>query len=507
MDHLAPNMSFRTFAARFAVLFALACLPVLFTANLPLFDYPNHLARMYLLDTLPTSPVLRQYYTIAWRPLPNLAMDLIVPPLGHVVPLAVAGKLFVLLTLFLLAVGPALLHRALFGAWSNVPLLAFLLLYGRILLWGFLNYLFGLGLAFVLFAAWLLLRSRAPPMRLVLGTCFVLVLYFAHLEALGVYAVLLGAYEIQAAWQSPEARHKRLLRLVLAGLPFLLPLAILLLDTHGLNATIGFSPLGRKFDLLFGIFDAEDRMLDIVCFAVAVGALTIALWRRWLTLAPAMRLPLIALGVTYLAMPTHILSAFGADHRLPLAMGLVLVASLRWAGSARTEARFMLGAAMLFAVRLGAIMLSWHASNAVYTRMLTVLDAISANNRVAVAYPPAELHATVTPFMHVPTLAIIRRDAFVPTLFASPAQQPVRLTPRFQRLADALTPTELWGHFVAGRGEIDAAALACYDSVVFVAHREFHLAVSDVLRLVAATPEIKLYAVVTRQAHPGDCHP
>lgn len=500
-------MSFPSFAVRFVVLFALACLPVILTHNLPLFDYPNHLARMYLLDTLPSSPELQQYYAIAWRPLPNLAMDLIVPPLGRLLPLADAGKLFILMTLFLLAAGPALLHRALYGRWSTVPLLAFLLLYGRILLWGFLNYLFGLGLAFVLFAAWLPLRSRAPPLRLALGTGFVLLLYFAHLEALGVYAVLLGAYEIQAAWQSPQPGHKRLLRLVLAGLPFLLPLAILLLDTHGLNTTIGFSPVGRKFDLLFGIFDAEDRILDIVCFAVVVGALTMALRRRWLTLAPAMRFPLIALAITYLAMPTHILSAFGADHRLPLAMALALLASLRWVGSEGAESRFMLGAAALYVVRLGAVLLSWHASDAVYTRMLTILDAISANSRVAVAYPSAELHATVTPFLHMPTLAIIRRDAFVPTLFASPAQQPIRLTPPFQRLADRLTPTELWEHFVEGRGEIDAAALACYDSILFVAHRDFHLGISDPLRLVAATPEIRLYAVTTRQAHPRDCLP
>ena len=489
-------MSFPSFAARFVLLFALASLPVLLTANLPLLDYPNHLARMYLLDTLPSSLSLQRYYAIDWQPLPNLAMDLIVPPLSRLMPLELAGKLFVLTTLLLLAAGPALLHRALFGSWSNVPLLAFLLLYGRILLFGFVNYLFGLGLAFVLFAAWIVLRSRPLVVRFPLSTCFALVLYFAHLEALGVYALLVGSYEIAAAWHSHEAVHKRLVRLVTEGLPFLVPLMTLLLSTYGLSTAVDFTPLGRKFDLLFGVFDAGDRVFDIVCFVVAMCALGAALWRRWLSLAPAMKLPLIALCVCYLAMPTHILSAFGADHRLPLAIALALAASLRWTGTRQQEARFMLGAGVLFVVRLGVIIASWHASDRIYARMLPVLYKIPSGSRVALAYPRAELDATVEPLVHLPTLAIVRRHGFVPTLFGSPNQQPIRIILAFQRLADNLTPTAIWGHFVDGRDDhFDAAELACYDEVAFIAHRDFRLADNRPLQLLAEVPDLKLYQV------------
>ena len=70
----------------------------------PLLDYPNHLARMYLLPHLPDAALAR-YYTVHWTPIPDLAMDGIVPFLAKVMPLEWAGKLFIALTFLLLAGG------------------------------------------------------------------------------------------------------------------------------------------------------------------------------------------------------------------------------------------------------------------------------------------------------------------------------------------------------------------------------------------------------------------
>ncbi len=497
-------MSFRGFAARFAALFALAALPVLLNDNLPIYDYPNHLARMYLLGTLPTSPALQQYYVIDWQLLPNLAMDLIVPLLARLLPLAVAGKLFILLTLFLLAAGPALLHRVLLGHWSSAPLLAFLLLYGRILLWGYLNFLFGLGLALVLFAAWLALRSRPPVPRFLMATCFVVILYFAHFEALGIYGVLIVACEVQIAWQRCESIRQRLVDLAIAGLPFLVPLAILLVGTPALlGGAVEFSPLGRKFELMFTIFDAEDRILDFACFAAAVCVLAIALWRRWLSLTPEMKAPLAGLMLCYLVMPTHAFTASGADHRLPLAMSLALVASLRWTGTPeKIEMRIMSGAAILYAVRIAAILVSWHHSDRIYASLLPTLDAVPEGSRIAVAIPPVGVHAVTTPMDHFPTLAIIRRNAFVPTFFGFSTQQPVQRTPYYQDLAHRLRPELLWAHFVTGTGDIDDASLGCFDFIMFIARQDFKV-VDDVgLHLIADNAGVRLYGINPRPSQP-----
>jgi hypothetical protein len=50
-----------SFAAVFVALVLLASLPVLVCETLPLFDYPNHLARMHILSALPTSEFLQRY--------------------------------------------------------------------------------------------------------------------------------------------------------------------------------------------------------------------------------------------------------------------------------------------------------------------------------------------------------------------------------------------------------------------------------------------------------------
>ena len=64
----------------------LAAVPLFSTVLPPLFDYPNHLARMHLLGESGN-----QFYTVRWEPLPNLAQDLIVPPLARLIPLDIAS--------------------------------------------------------------------------------------------------------------------------------------------------------------------------------------------------------------------------------------------------------------------------------------------------------------------------------------------------------------------------------------------------------------------------------
>ena len=60
----------------------------------PLTDYPNHLARMYILMMDGANRFLNNYYVIRWAAIPNLAMDLIVPTLGRFFGVLTAGKLF-----------------------------------------------------------------------------------------------------------------------------------------------------------------------------------------------------------------------------------------------------------------------------------------------------------------------------------------------------------------------------------------------------------------------------
>src|SRR5580698_5730741 len=96
-DDVTTRPSPARFAIGFAILLLLSGLPLLLTALPPLLDYPNHLARMHLLPSLPVASDLARYIAVRWAPLPNLGMDAVVPFLAMVMPLEWAGKLFILL--------------------------------------------------------------------------------------------------------------------------------------------------------------------------------------------------------------------------------------------------------------------------------------------------------------------------------------------------------------------------------------------------------------------------
>src|SRR5262249_48971441 len=154
-------------------------------------------ARAFIITLEGRDALLQQFYAIEWAIIPNLAFDLIAPPLARLTGIYAAGKLFVLGYLALLATGPFAIHYALFRRHSLGPLVAMLFLYNRIALTGLLNFLFGLGLALWGAAAWIRLRQSPALLRGLVSLAFVIALFFCHMAALGIYGVVLLSVE---AW-------------------------------------------------------------------------------------------------------------------------------------------------------------------------------------------------------------------------------------------------------------------------------------------------------------------
>lgn len=487
------DLSAVRFWSLFGVLLALAAMPVLRAEVPPLFDYPNHLARMYLLLHLPDSEPLRRFYELHWAPVPNLAMDAVVPLLARAMPLDWAGKLFVVATFSLLAGGAALVHRVASGRWSLWPLLAFLFLFSRTFLWGFLNYLFGLGLALVALAAWLALARRPPSLRLAVSAGFALALYFCHLMACAVYAVLVLGSELELAWRERSlGAGAALRRLMFAGVPFLPALALAVLAPPG-GGEIHFGHLARKPDLLFGVFDNYDRVFDVVCFALLALLAVIAYGRRQLGILPRLRGALLLLAVAYLLAPAQIMTASAVDHRLPPALALLLAAATSAPRLApRTARAVAFGLLALFLARMGAVAVAWERADTVYERLLAALDRLPMGARLAVAHPADAINSSPIPKTHLPVLAVARREAFVPTLFAFEGQQPVRFTESGRRLAAAASPPELWAALMAGAVP---EVLREFDAVVVLSRHPFELPPNPLLQPLAVEPDFAIYTL------------
>jgi hypothetical protein len=467
MIEIASEPRGRTVLAGFALLAAAASVPVASVRLPPILDYPNHLARMHVLAHLAASPDLARYYATAWSAIPDLAMDAVVPVLARAMPVEAAMRIFLCALLLGAAGGCLMLHRALWRRWSAWPLVAFLLLYNRMLLWGFLNYLAGLTLALWALAAWAAL-GRRPGLRFAVGTLLGTLVYLAHLAAFGAYAVTLLAYAAAPAGGDRERfRIAGALPRLAPALATLLPALLLFLasPTAGAPAGIGYGNPLRKLDLPVSIFDDYNRIFDGATFALVTAGLIAGLARGGVTLHPRLRWSVLALLLVFLLLPSRLLSASGIDHRLPVAIAFLLAAGTDWphmapVGRQRVAACLLL----LFAVRLAIVECVWLAADRSYAALMPAFDLVPRGGRLAVAAPAEATRAGGVPLLHFPTLAVLRRDAFVPTLFADPAQQPIRLTAPAASLARGDEPARLWQRLAEGQ----ATALPGFDALMIV---------------------------------------
>ena len=81
--------------ALYVALGAVTLSPLLWVRVPPLVDYPSHIARMWILVHGAEIPELARNYTVHWRLLPDLAMDLIVPVLSTMMAVEQAGRVFI----------------------------------------------------------------------------------------------------------------------------------------------------------------------------------------------------------------------------------------------------------------------------------------------------------------------------------------------------------------------------------------------------------------------------
>jgi len=219
-----------------------------------------------------------------------------------------------------------------------------------------------------------------------------------------------------------------------------------------------------------------------------------------------MAVVLAVLAALYLVMPSTLFGATGADHRLPLVLALVLIGGSAWRAPALNLRYAFFGAATaLLALRLGMVAVSWQASGQAYAQILPALDNLPEGGCLAVAFPDGETGVEATPLLHLPVLAIARRDEFVPSLFTFASQQPVNFTPDYRAMADALQPGALWAHFALGGTPLDDAtsrALARCDDVAFYSRKAFTLADGAGLEPVFQSPRFQIYRLTHDNVKP-----
>lgn len=415
-------------------LFALALLPVLLSPLPPLQDYINHLARMHVIAAAGRDPLLDRFYAIDWKIVPNLAMDLAVPPLARLIGLEAAGKMLLLACLGLLLTGPQAVHYALFRRLSLGPLVAVLFIYNQMVAWGFVNYLLGVGLALWGLAAWIALRP--PLLRGAVSLAVVVVLFFCHLAAVGLYAVAVFAFEAWAACVRPGAeRGSAPARLLALALPFLVVPALLAFSPTGDVPLHGMRWLLRpKIEGLWAIFRGYDATADKIAAIVIVGAALWAWTRGIFRLHAAGWFILAALVPLYLALPHEMMSGSAVDNRLPIGALFILIGFIEWRlPTLAAQHAFLCVVAAIAVGRMGATQSAWWRLDAVAAEFQRSLPYVAPGSKVLVA--EADLRSPFSPLRYLPCLAMIERSSMVSLAFANPRQHILRVKPPF----DAMT--------------------------------------------------------------------
>lgn len=344
--------------------------PIWLFRHLPLVDYPDHLARAYVLTHL-DDPAYGGFYRAAWGPYPYLAGDLLLVALQKVVPIDVAGRL--LLSLCALSVPAAswlFLRRANPGS-AMLAIWSLPLSYNLFFLSGFMNMQLSIASCLVAIALWLGWLQQ-PRWSGWLGLFLLVnVLYFTHPMGFAVAAFTVGLYSLLV----PAARRE-----IPRSWALFVPGALLYVyaSTHaGLRLQSGAFNLSERIASPLTALKTHYLALDVISIVVILGCVMLALFHRefrwnrpWLEIS-------IGLYVISMLLPSGGLTIINV--RIMPFLCLVALAAGRPGRRIRALA---LAGVLVFALRMGGIAGYFASEQAELRAMETASDSIPRGARL-----------------------------------------------------------------------------------------------------------------------------
>jgi hypothetical protein len=436
--------------------FVLLLGPVALVAVPPLHDYPNHLARLWLITNSPLQPPLDAVYAIDWSlATTNIGIDLLARAFGPMLGAETVGRVCVALALALPVAGAVLLGRATAGRWHVLMLAATLLGWNLPLADGFLNSQIATGTALLVSAAYAALAARPLPQAILL-----LVAAFGvgtiHLVGSVFLTALIAAVAVGPGLPVRSEWTRRIGRAALAAAP--VPVAT--------AALIGFAPAlpGGDPGVVDTVFTwTYASVSKLVTFAapfvtysflpetmlglVLLAGGYIGLRSGWMRMHAGLGLAGIGLFAMGLLLPQDIGDTQMVDIRFTVMGAFALAASVSPAQPLDRRSAVSV-AAMLLAVatlRTGWILSHWIAAS----RDMAAVERAVAPLPVGIALLPVQaaadgaegasgrsrLAGIASLHTHYPARAVMLRSVFVPSLFAFAGRQPLRVLGDWRRLS------------------------------------------------------------------------
>jgi len=403
--------------------------PIWLTTFNPLVDYPGHLARAWAIYAYPHDVFLQTHFIRSLDPMPNLAIDVLVPLLLPFLAPLTAGKAFLSLIILLFIYG---CHELAYYAhhrftWT-VPLAAFFVLNSPFL-YGFVNSSFSLSLFLVTFALWLRFQTAWTPLRVLTLAALATITYLSHLSGFAFLALGIAGYI-----SSRVLLRRTLDSWALVGFLPLTPAVVLQLypwsNKVHLGASLGWSSLTKKAIILGSAFLSYRYWVSLVVVAAwGVGALILLRYANF-KLHPLLGWVGAAFLAAGIVCPSQLTAGGGdgADARfIPPAMVFLLLAFIPGlSGKAGRLAFLLVLGAML--VRTADIASVWYDQSTRCSRMVSVLDHVNPRSRIYAlfGFPTDYQDAKMARSnLYMSTYALIFRDSISSILYAVKGVQPL----------------------------------------------------------------------------------
>jgi hypothetical protein len=420
---------------RFALILILAAAllaPIWMVEFPPLLDYPNHLARSFVLAHL-DDPVFTfsRFYRADWGAYPYLGMDAALAVLGRLFPIETAGRLFLSLCALALPAAAWFFLRQANPGEGRTALWAMLIACNVFFLEGFLNFDLSLAAGLLALGFWLCWLAKPGIVRWIASLAAFTLLYFTHLLGFGIAGLVVAAY---------LTFDKRPLRdwiwsgaLALPGMAFYLHSSRVGLGVH----KIIFHGFWEKLDSLGMILHGYSPALDLISLAALGVWFFVAWWcnpefhwnKRWLGVAAF-------IFILFWAIPWMWGEGSDLDIRVLPVLFVVILATARAGKRAKWLVAIPL---LLFAAR--AVNLTQHFS-AAQPELAGLAHSFDAVPRGALVLPIVEgdQDPIERPFTHFWAYGVIRRGWFSPYLMDAPGETPMRI------IYDSYTPDGFWDH-------------------------------------------------------------
>jgi hypothetical protein len=384
-------------------------------------DYPNHLARWFVLFHMkdPTYH-FAGFYAPAWGPLPYISPDILAMALQKFLPIDVVGRCILSLCIILVAFATYFFLKK--ACPENIELASFgiLVAFNPNFLMGSISNQFSLAFCLIVVGLWVsYCRSRKPitAVGIVIG---LILIFLSHLIGFVVAGTVMGTYALlqKNPW-------KKVAILAVLSVPALLLLAYNLRSEGASASFYYFEPFVwdklRHLPFPFRLFTS--RALDVIVLAT-LGFLIILVWRNrqlvalrpvWLTVSAVLLL------IYFMAPNVYRLGGY-ADLRILPFLYLFLLAVWRFQ---RVPRYLYLGLALLVLFRVVTVEQMFGDRQAELRQLTASFEAIPRDSRVLQILPIERLLGRED--IHHLDYGLIQRGFLVPTLFHIPGVQPIRL--------------------------------------------------------------------------------